>query len=338
LLSFDRRQKGIARNWRHLARVWTANNWIAKRYRERCDIVYSPGYLVQSNVPYVVEVDNVSILAYYKLTLLKLAKPFIRHQLREKRCRSIVCISRAAQLSIHNYFHDARIDRKCIVVHPYVGAPLPAKKPSKEVTFLFVATNFYLKGGKEVVHAFEELALPNTRLVMVTQRKLIDRHLRERMERNSRVTLVEANLDKAELFHRFYQRADVFVVPTYQDSFGMVFLEALRCGLPIITTRMFATPEMVEHTKNGFVYPSPIPYFSDSYLPNPRWWERDKARYAKNNSFPALEHSLVHAMRELATKPALRARMSAASHALLRNRFSEHARQEALLRALHGEL
>ena len=33
-----------------------------------------------------------------------------------------------------------------------------------------------------------------------------------------------------------YESADVFVLPTRQENFGFVFIEALACGLPVITT------------------------------------------------------------------------------------------------------
>jgi glycosyltransferase involved in cell wall biosynthesis len=34
-----------------------------------------------------------------------------------------------------------------------------------------------------------------------------------------------------------YQAADLFVLPTQQENFGVVFIEALACGLPVVTTQ-----------------------------------------------------------------------------------------------------
>ncbi|MFP3345246.1 glycosyltransferase family 4 protein, partial [Halomonas sp. SIMBA_159] len=50
---------------------------------------------------------------------------------------------------------------------------------------------------------------------------------------------------------RLYQQADVFVMPTYADAFGYVFIEAMAMGLPVITTRINAIPEIVSHGETG---------------------------------------------------------------------------------------
>jgi glycosyltransferase involved in cell wall biosynthesis len=43
-----------------------------------------------------------------------------------------------------------------------------------------------------------------------------------------------------------YRNADVFALPTEQEGFGIVFLEAMASSLPIIATRVAAVPEVVE--------------------------------------------------------------------------------------------
>jgi L-malate glycosyltransferase len=49
--------------------------------------------------------------------------------------------------------------------------------------------------------------------------------------------------------------SDAFVLPTMHEGFGLVYLEAMGCGLPVITTPGGAQAELVEDGVNGFIVP-----------------------------------------------------------------------------------
>ena len=54
----------------------------------------------------------------------------------------------------------------------------------------------------------------------------------------------------------YYHVADVFVLPTREDIWGLVINEALAYGLPVITTdKCMAGLEMIENGKNGYIIP-----------------------------------------------------------------------------------
>lgn len=50
-----------------------------------------------------------------------------------------------------------------------------------------------------------------------------------------------------------YQTHDLFVMPSFYEPFGIVYLEAMGAGLPIIASRAGAGPELVRHGENGFL-------------------------------------------------------------------------------------
>ena len=59
---------------------------------------------------------------------------------------------------------------------------------------------------------------------------------------------------------KFYAAGDIFVFPTLYDPFANVCLEAMACGLPVITTKMNGASEIIKNGRNGYVvedYTSP---------------------------------------------------------------------------------
>jgi len=52
---------------------------------------------------------------------------------------------------------------------------------------------------------------------------------------------------------RAYQDADVLVLPTLHDGFGLVVAEAMASGLPVITTEKCGAAEWLEHGRTGWI-------------------------------------------------------------------------------------
>ncbi len=55
---------------------------------------------------------------------------------------------------------------------------------------------------------------------------------------------------------RLFSECDVFVFPSLFEGFGLVILEAMACGLPVITTEATAGPDVMTDGKEGFLIPS----------------------------------------------------------------------------------
>ena len=50
-----------------------------------------------------------------------------------------------------------------------------------------------------------------------------------------------------------YSAADITVVPSYHESFGLAAIESLACGTPVVATRAGGLTTVVHHEKTGFL-------------------------------------------------------------------------------------
>jgi len=53
--------------------------------------------------------------------------------------------------------------------------------------------------------------------------------------------------------HEYLQASDIFVLPTEEDAFPLALIEAMACGLPVVSTPIGGIPEIVTHGKNGLL-------------------------------------------------------------------------------------
>jgi N-acetyl-alpha-D-glucosaminyl L-malate synthase BshA len=49
--------------------------------------------------------------------------------------------------------------------------------------------------------------------------------------------------------------ADVFLLPSAQESFGLAALEAMACEVPVVASRVGGLPEVIDHGVDGFLHP-----------------------------------------------------------------------------------
>jgi glycosyltransferase involved in cell wall biosynthesis len=125
----------------------------------------------------------------------------------------------------------------------------PAERSARagRVSFLFVGNDFRRKGGFTLLEAWSELKLPNAVLRIVTGDQLSDLP--------PGVELVRGIKQYTPEWQQVWREADVFVLPTRAEAFGIVFQEAAAAGIPAIGTRLNAIPEIVLDSETGLLVP-----------------------------------------------------------------------------------
>jgi N-acetyl-alpha-D-glucosaminyl L-malate synthase BshA len=62
-------------------------------------------------------------------------------------------------------------------------------------------------------------------------------------------------LGEVDHIEQILRCADLFLLPSEQESFGLVALEAMNCGVPVIGARIGGVPEVVVHGETGYLFP-----------------------------------------------------------------------------------
>jgi D-inositol-3-phosphate glycosyltransferase len=62
-----------------------------------------------------------------------------------------------------------------------------------------------------------------------------------------------------ELLSTYYRAADVCLVPSRSESFGLVALEAAACGTPVVASDVGGLQTLVDHGRTGFLVEDPTP-------------------------------------------------------------------------------
>lgn len=63
-------------------------------------------------------------------------------------------------------------------------------------------------------------------------------------------------LGKQEDVAEILSQMDLMLLPSEQESFGLVALEAMACGIPVISSDAGGLPEVIEHGVSGFTFPT----------------------------------------------------------------------------------
>ena len=158
-----------------------------------------------------------------------------------------------------------------------------------EIMLLFLGHNFKRKGLHTLIRALPLLRETGRRfrLVVVGRGR---RALCDRLAAELRVAELVRYAGHTDTPERFYAAADIFCFPSYYDPCANVVLEALACGLPVVTSTTNGSGEILTPGREGFVVdPDNAPGLAESiahFFDDARRAEASRAARALAESRP----------------------------------------------------
>lgn len=169
-------------------------------------------------------------------------------------CDRIVVPSVVAQQS----FAEHGYGKKTVVVEIGVDADFfsprarIAETPPETFRVCYVGRVEFAKGVAYLLEAWNRLGLAGAELVLVGEVKpQMKSLLKGCAERGVRLTGI---LPRSEVA-RCYRESSVFVLPSLNEGFGQVLLEAMATGLPVVATDRTGASDCMEHGKEGLIVP-----------------------------------------------------------------------------------
>ena len=137
---------------------------------------------------------------------------------------------------------------------------------------LFVGRIQPLKGPDVAVRALAALNRPDALLLIVGGASGVEgaaemQHVRDLITElgvEGQVRFIEPQ--PHHILSTFYRAADVVIVPSRSESFGLVALEASACGIPVVASAVGGLLTLVDHGDNGFLVHDRDPHSYAEYL------------------------------------------------------------------------
>jgi len=181
-------------------------------------------------------------------------KPLLKRYV--KRLHARVAVSNPAREFVRHYFPgDYRVVPNGIEFRRYQNQPPIHELRDGMINILFLGRLEYRKGLGYLLRAFAQLKpqYPNLRLVIVGDGPL-RRWYGNFLARKQLDDVIMTGYVPESEKPRYYASCDIFCAPaTGDESFGIVLLEAMASGKPIVATSIDGFREVVSHGREGLL-------------------------------------------------------------------------------------
>jgi len=230
------------------------------------DFIITDGLVLNlTNKKYIYLIEYIgSVVAFNdKILNSKISLKLIKHFLLSKKCKYVFCWSKSSKKMLIDVLNiPEKRQKKFKTIYPTLEPNEIFDRNEESIRLLFISStsvkdkdyNFFMKGGKLVLEAFEKLKLKYNNLELT----FIGTMPEEYKVYYQKIPGINFyNKVPYEKIRELYINSNIFLFPTYGDTFGFTFLEAMAFGLPIICiNNNSAASELVVNNKTGFVIES----------------------------------------------------------------------------------
>lgn len=156
---------------------------------------------------------------------------------------------------VKNSFLRFGIPQEKLIVTPYgIDTALFKNERSENDEFivLFVGLVSVQKGVHYLLEAFNKLKLANAKLYLVGA---VANDIKALLGQYANDNIISFGTVEQARLPEFYAKAALFCLPSLQDGFGMVALEAMASGLPVLVSENCGAADLVEPGENGYIVP-----------------------------------------------------------------------------------
>ena len=177
-----------------------------------------------------------------------------------------------AEKTIRSFYPNKRIARAFYGVDVEFWKLGPKVRGDGPLRFIYAGQLSLRKGIPGLLEAWAKAALPDAELELVGQWGLAES---KKGSLPHGVTCRPAC--SPEQLRDRYRAADVFVFPSFFEGFGLVLLEAMACGLPVIASEATAGPDVITDTCGRVVPTGSV----DALVESLRWFDKNRDQLPK---------------------------------------------------------
>lgn len=173
-----------------------------------------------------------------------------------KRADSVIALTKDMERTMQViYNRNITVVPNGINFEEYVRKPMARNGEIPEKKILFVGRLHPVKGVRYLLYAMKIVheEMPEAKLILVGDGEERDnlKDLTDSLGIRECVNFV--GKVPHERIPDYMHQADIFVLSSLSESFGLVNLEAMACGLPIVATRVGGLPDIIEEGVNGYL-------------------------------------------------------------------------------------